>query len=173
MKKFIFLNFNGVLNSENYQARLQAVGKPGWDDYGMLFDPSAVANLKHILDAVPDVRVVVESSWKANGLDELRLMWAERGLPGTLYDVTPTHFCEELLTMDLSAPESIRKIEGLSKGKEIRAWLQRHAGPDCRHVIIDDMAEFDGHLRDHTVHTDPRVGITESDAMAVVKFLNS
>lgn len=173
MKKYIFLDFDGVLNTENYQARLQAVGKPGWDDYGMLFDPSAVANLKHILDAVPDVRVAVESSWKANGLDELRLMWAERGLPGTLYDVTPTLFCEELLTMDLSAPENIRKIEGLSKGKEIRAWLQRHAGPDCRYVIIDDMAEFEGDLQSHTVQTDPRVGITDSDAMAVVKFLKS
>lgn len=130
MNKLILIDFDGVLNTENYQAQLQAEGKPGWADYGMLFDPSAVANLKHIIDAVPDVRVVVESSWKANGLDELRLMWAERGLPGTLYDVTPTLFCEELLTMDLSAPENISKIEGLSKGKEIRAWLQRHVGPD-------------------------------------------
>ena len=58
--------------------------------------------MKRILDAVPDVRIVVESSWKVRGLDELRLMWAERGLPGTLYDVTPTIFFEELLTADLS-----------------------------------------------------------------------
>lgn len=169
MKKYIFLDFDGVLNTENYQARLQAVGKPGWDDYGMLFDPSAVANLKHILDAVPDVRVVVESSWKANGLDELRLMWAERGLPGTLYDVTPTLFCEELLTMDLSEPDNIRKIEGLVKDKEIRAWLRRHAGPDCLHVILDNMAEFDGDLRGHTVQTDSRVGITLGNYL--LKFL--
>ena len=91
----------------------------------MLFDPEAVANLKRILDAVPDVRIVVESSWKVRGLDELRLMWAERGLPGTLYDITPTIFCEELLTADLSDPDSIRKVEGLAKGKEIRAWLRR------------------------------------------------
>ena len=55
MNKLIFLGFDGVLNTKSYQTRLQAVGKPGWDDYGMLFDPSAVANLKHILDAVPDV----------------------------------------------------------------------------------------------------------------------
>ena len=55
MNKLIFLDFDGVLNTENYQARLQAIGKPGWDDYSMLFAPSAVANLKHILDAAPDV----------------------------------------------------------------------------------------------------------------------
>lgn len=91
--RIIFLDFDGVLNTENYQAQLRAEGKPGWDDFGMLFDPEAVANLQRILDAMTDVRIVVESSWKVNGLDELRLMWAERGLPGTLYDVTQTFFC--------------------------------------------------------------------------------
>lgn len=173
MKKYIFLDFDGVLNTENYQAQLRADGKPGWDDYGMLFDPAAVANLKRILDAAPEVRIVVESSWKVRGLDELRLMWAERGLPGALYDVTPTIFCEELLTADLSDPDSIRKVEGLAKGKEIRAWLRRHAVPECRYVILDDMAEFEGDLREHAIQTDPRVGITKSDAMVVVTFLKS
>ena len=91
--RIIFLDFDGVLNTENYQAQLRAEGKPGWDDFGMLFDPEAVANLLRILDAMTDVRIVVESSWKVNGLDKLRLMWAERGLPGTLYDVTQTFFC--------------------------------------------------------------------------------
>ena len=88
MNKYIFLDFDGVLNTENYLARIRADGKPGWHDYGMLFDPASVANLKRILDAAPDVRIVVGSSWKVRGLVELRLMWAERGLPGTLYDVT-------------------------------------------------------------------------------------
>lgn len=170
MNKYIFLDFDGVLNTENYQAQLRADGKPGWDDYGMLFDPAAVANLKRILDAVPDVRIVVESSWKVRGLDELRLMWAERGLPGTLYDVTPTIFCEELLTADLSDPDSIRKVEGLTKGKEIRAWLRRHAGLYCRYVILDDMAEFDTELCEHTIQVDPRQGIT--DSLEAVMLLN-
>ena len=171
MKKYIFLDFDGVLNTENYQAQLRADGKPGWDDYGMLFDPAAVANLKRIMDAVPDVRIVVESSWKVRGLDELRLMWAERGLPGTLYDITPTIFCEELLTADLSDPDSIRKVEGLAKGKEIRAWLRRHAGPECRYVILDDMAKFEGELRVHATTINPRVGITISDAMDTIECL--
>lgn len=107
----LFLDFDGVLNTENYQAYLQSEGKPGWDDFGMLFDSAAVTNLKRILDAMPDVRIVIESGWKVNGLDELRLMWAERGLPGILYDITPTFFCEELLTVDLSDPDNIRKVE--------------------------------------------------------------
>lgn len=161
------------MNTTKYQARFYAEGELGWDDYGQLFDPDAVANLEHILKTVPDVKIVVESSWKVNGLDELSLMWVERGLPGTLYDVTPTIFCEELLTVDLSDPDSIRKVEGLAKGREIRAWLRRYVGPDCRYVILDDMADFDGNLRGHAIQTDSRVGVTESDDMVVVTFLKS
>lgn len=170
--RILFLDFDGVLNTENYHTQLQAEGKSGWDDFCMLFDPAAVTNLKRILDAVPDVRIVVESSWKVNGLDELRLMWAERGLSGTLYDITSTFFCEELLTADLSVPDSVRKIDGIGKGREIRAWLRRHTGPNCRYVILDDMAEFDGELRDHAIRIDPWVGITESDAVEAVMILN-
>lgn len=170
--RIIFLDFDGVLNTKNYQAQLRAEGKPGWDDFGMLFDPEAVANLQRILDAVPDVRIVVESSWKVNGLDELRLMWAERGLPGSLYDVTPTFFCEVLLTLDLSDPDSILKVEGLGKGKEIRAWLRRHADPDCRYVILDDMAEFDCELCEHRIQINSKMGITKTDAKAAIKLLS-
>lgn len=48
MNKYIFLDFDGVLNTENYQTKLQSEGSPGWDDFGMFFDPEAVANLKRI-----------------------------------------------------------------------------------------------------------------------------
>lgn len=171
--RIIFLDFDGVMNTENYQARLRTEGKPGWDDFVTLFDPEAVANLNRILDAVPDARIVVESNWKVNGLDELRLMWAERGLPGALYDATPTFFCGELRTLDLSDPDSIQKVEGLNKGKEIRAWLRRHADSDCRYAILDDLAEFEGNLWGHTIHVNPQVGITESDAMAAVILLKT
>ena len=50
--RILFLDFDGVLNTENYQAQLRAEGKPGWDDFGSLFDPAAVANLKRILGMV-------------------------------------------------------------------------------------------------------------------------
>lgn len=64
-------------------------------------------------------------------------------------------FCEELLTADLSDLDRIRKAEGLAKGKEIRAWLRRHTGPDSQYVILDDMAEFEGELQEHAIIIDP------------------
>ena len=169
--KVLFLDFDGVLNTESYQDCLLSQGKPGWDDYGQLFDPRAVGNLKRILDAIPDVRIVVESSWKVNGLDELRLMWQERGLPGELYDATPDIFNEEFRTIDLSDPDNIRKVEGIGKGREISAWLSNHADQDCRYVILDDAAEFSGELASHHFLIGPDHGITQEDAVKVISYL--
>lgn len=171
MLKVMFLDFDGVLNTDSYQVFLRTHGKPGWDDYGQLFDPEAVANLKLILDTVPDVRIVVESSWKAQGLDELRLMWKERNLPGEIYDVTPDIFSEDLLTIDLSNPDNISKVEGLGKGREISAWLKKNGWQDCRYVILDDAASFSGELASHHILIGHDLGITREDAMKVITYL--
>lgn len=169
--KILFLDFDGVLNTDSYQVYLRAHGKAGWDDHGQLFDPEAVGNLKLILDAIPDVRIVVSSSWKIQGLDELRLMWKERGIPGELYDVIPDIYDEELLSIDLSDPDNISKVEGLGKGKEISTWLRKHGGQDSRYVILDDVAEFSGELASHHILIGPDLGITMEDAMKVISYL--
>lgn len=41
----IFLDFDGVLNTEQYQARLAVDGKSTKDAWGHLFDPLAVDSL--------------------------------------------------------------------------------------------------------------------------------
>ena len=43
MNKIIFLDIDGVLNTEYYQGVLRYKGKPWQDEYGALFDPKAVA----------------------------------------------------------------------------------------------------------------------------------
>ena len=46
MKKIIFLDFDGVLNTEYYQGLLQFQGKQQRDEYGAIFAPGAVKQLK-------------------------------------------------------------------------------------------------------------------------------
>ena len=169
--KILFLDFDGVLNTDSYQVYLRAHGKAGWDDHGQLFDPEAVGNLKLILDAIPDVRIVVSSSWKVHGLDELRQMWKERILPGELYDVTPDMLCEELLTLDLSDPNVMTKLEGLGKGREISDWLEQHTDGECRYAILDDVPEFSGGLAAHHVLVRPDTGITAAEVDKVIRLL--
>ena len=50
MKKIIFLDFDGVLNTEHYQNYLMYERKPWQDKHGALFDPEAVRQLKRIVD---------------------------------------------------------------------------------------------------------------------------
>ena len=62
MDRIIFLDFDGVLNTEKYQAELRGRRRSTVDTYGPLFDPEAVQNLQKILDTVPDAKIVIESS---------------------------------------------------------------------------------------------------------------
>ena len=89
MTKIIFLDFDGVLNTEYYQELLQFQSSPWQDEYGAFFDPNAVKQLKRIIDAT-DADIVVESSWKYLGLDAMKELWKVRNLPGKKNDITPS-----------------------------------------------------------------------------------
>ena len=108
MKKVIFLDFDGVLNTENYQAKLRSEGKPQWDDFGQVFDPEAVENLKMVLDAVPDTLLVINSSWKLEGHGKMKELWQTRGLPGKIHGVTPD-YVPDLLNIDLENYDNIEQ----------------------------------------------------------------
>ena len=63
MKKIIFLDFDGVLNTEHYQNYLMYQRQPWQDKHGAFFDPEAVRQLKRIVD-ITKADIVIESSWK-------------------------------------------------------------------------------------------------------------
>ena len=147
----IFLDFDGVLNTEQYQARLAVDGKPTKDAWGPLFAPGAVENLRRILEAT-DAAIVVSSSWRyAHSLDSLRMMWEVRGLPGEIFD-----------TLACGATY-------ISRGEEIECWLNKHGRPDF--VIIDDLDDFFPAQQPRYVETNPIVGITEADAQKAIEML--
>ena len=147
----VFLDFDGVLNTEQYQARLAVEGKPNKDAWGPLFDPRSVENLRRILDAT-DAGIVISSSWRyLHRLGSLRMMWEVRGLPGEIRD-----------TLACGATY-------ISRGEEIECWLERNERPD--YVIIDDLDDFSPAQRNHYVETNPIVGITEADAQKAIEIL--
>ena len=88
MRKVIFLDFDGVLNTEYYQWFLHNQGKPYFDEYGSCFAPSAVNQLKRIIDET-GADIVVESTWKYLGLEAMKELWQARNLPGRIIDITP------------------------------------------------------------------------------------
>ena len=152
MNKILFLDFDGVLNTEHYQGLLQYQGKPWQDEYGAFFDPKAVKQLKRIIDAT-DADIVVESSWKYLGLDAMNELWEVRNLPGTIIDITPS-------------------LLGKNKGVEIASWLSKYAKQDIRYVIIDDEYVILDSQLPHFILTNPYEGITEEQANRAISMLN-
>ncbi len=166
MNKILFLDIDGVLNTERQHDRCLEAGLAYVDNFGYAFDPVAVANLKKIVDET-GADIVISSSWKFWGLSTMQKLWASRGLPGKVIDITPNNASDELLlSIDLDMMEL-----PAGKGSEIKEWLST-SGQDVTHyAILDDVPDILPEQQSHFVQTDPRVGITEDDARRIAFIL--
>lgn len=172
-ERYLFLDFDGVLNTSSYQQHLREKGEKTSDGFGPLFDPEAVRNFGRILQDVPDARIVICSTWKDTlGIADLKLMWKERNLPGEVYSTTVSLLHDQLLFEDLSDPAAFAKMEGECKGREAICWLASNEVPDAPYVIIDDCTGFPASLQSHLVMTDPLYGLLDFDADKAIHILN-
>ena len=165
MKKIIFLDIDGVINTKEWHSKMTKDTPK--DEYGYAFDPIAVANLAHIIDKT-GADIVISSSWKFYGVPKLREMWKKRNLPGTILDITPNTISDEML---LNANLDEFQL-GVCRGNEIKEWLSRHEDIISNYVIIDDVDDMLSEQEDHVVLTESLIGITEWDAEKAIKILN-
>lgn len=152
----LFLDFDGVMVTDRYQAQLTATNSPLRDDYGAKFDPVCVENLRHIIDAT-DAGIVVTSTWKMDmGLEGIQQMWDARNLPGKVIGVTPD-------------------IDPIHRGDEVQAWLDANPGA-VRYAIIDDtpfLNFFNEEQLPHLFRVDERTGLDEKTVTKVIELLKS
>lgn len=163
-RKIIFLDFDGVLNTEHYQGLLRYQGEPWQDEHGAFFDPNAVKQLRRIIDAT-GADIVIESSWKYLGLDAMKELWKVRNLPGRVIDITPSSVSDEYLLKNLDTT----MIH--CKGMEIASWLSEQA-EDIRYTIIDDEYVILDSQLPHFILTNPYEGITEEQTNRAISILN-
>ena len=164
--KVIFLDIDGVLNTQDWHSRMTK--DTPRDEFGWAFDLVAVENLAHIIKET-GASIVISSSWKFLGLAKLREMWKIRNLPGIVLDITPNTISDELL---LNANLDEMKL-GVCRGNEIKEWLSKHKGEVSNYVIIDDFDDLLPEQDDHVVLTDTLIGITEFDAEKAITILNN
>lgn len=151
MVKHIFLDFDGVLNTEQYQAQLAIEGKPTKDEYGPLFDPKAVARLSEIIKAT-NAEIFVISSWgDVIGEDKIIEMWEKRGLPGKVHAVfVPDEKCDS-------------KANWIKRCIDWQIFLP--------YIILEDepifMPEQEGFIK-----VNPVTGISKEDAEISIDILN-
>lgn len=154
--KIIFLDFDGVMDTSYYDHILSKEGKPGNDEYGTVFAPYCVQNLKRIIDKT-GADIVVSSSWKyLMSYQDFLNMWNDRGLPGFVTDVTPN------------------PIDRRNRGDEIDAWIEE-CRTECQYVIIDDLEanNFNKHQIPHLLIVNTFFGLDEDTAERAIQILNA
>ena len=163
MKKVVFLDIDGVLNSnfwnENHQREISD---------GILIDESKVKMLCKLARDT-DAKIILHSGWKywfdsdlkplRREAENLRALLEKEGL--TIAGVTPDH-----------ATEEIRKSKKFSRVKagEILEWLAQHKDVE-RWVVLDDLDLHNTEIEKHQVRTDQRIGLTIEDVEKAERML--
>lgn len=164
MRKYIFLDFDGVLNTENNLKALREQGYPLSDKYGPYFDPTSVANLATTIEQTK-AEIVISSTWKIDGLDIMKKMWIERSLPGKVIDITPSDIFG-MKEIDFSNPDDF-----VGRGREIQQWIGQNGSTKDRYMILDDLDDMLQSQKPVFIQIDPRIGITEKDAQNAIEIL--
>lgn len=143
----IFLDFDGVLNSDHFYTRSRRAAEKGELDRGCV-------RLLNDLVARTGCKIVIISNWRhGESVPELRKIMVERGFeyPELVVGKTP----------DLG--------EDAIRGYEILAYIKSRKvrGP---FVVLDDTDDMDG-VEDCFVRTDPRKGLQKADVEQAIQIL--
>lgn len=173
MKKILFVDIDGVLNSQDWYDRRP---KTGWEDNpdGRWFDPAAVAHLKRVTDET-GAEVVVSSSWKMRGLQGCIELWKEQQLPGKVLDITPY-----LMHKDFNVPRGCEILKWLKDyGLDRNFFSAERQKEDCdkagifNYAIIDDDPDMLYTQKDHFVQTTFKEGMLDHHSDALIEILNT
>ena len=134
--KVIFLDIDGVLNSDKYWESIKSYEKE-LTEMQREIDSECLNNLKKIVN-ITKAKIVITSSWKKTNrkYEEFKKYMIQNGI--SIYDKTPN-----------SLQSSV------NRGEEIRTWLEEHKGEVDNFIIIDDEIYPDfNELEERLVKTD-------------------
>jgi hypothetical protein len=131
------------------------------DEYGEKFDPICVGQLERIIEST-GADIVLSSRWRKDGFSRNLAMWEFRKMPGKLIGATP--FKEPMGWGQWGDPE-------LTRGEEIKKWMEVNGYPD-RYVIIDDDPNMLDWQKPYCVETKYSEGLTEELADKAIEILN-
>lgn len=156
--KVIFLDIDGVLNNVRSNTFGELWNESGWDH-------ACIANLIATLDSTK-AKIVISSTWRLLfSKEELEAMFLKRfGFELPIIGRTPT-------PKEFDRVRFSEVVEGVSRGKEIQVWLDRHPEVE-RFVILDDDSDMLESQLPFFVQTDFENGLTWADARVAINILN-
>ena len=151
-RKIVFLDIDGVLNSDAYADYMLTEENIDIFNEDML-DERAIVQLKKIVEAT-DAEIVLSSSWRwyKDTRDTVHYQLRAKGID--FVDTTPQE-------IDVT----------MSRGAEIKLWLDDH--PEVKQFVIldDDDLRIKEYLPNH-VKTTFKYGLTREKAAEAIKILN-
>lgn len=162
--KVLFLDFDGVLNSEQskvfwqnlkdqaaFEEQMKTSSGGILEQIAMEFCPIALSNMEELLRRNKDLKIVISSSWRsARSVEELK----------------------ELFKSKLISEAIIDKTESFSntRGEEIQKWLSEHSEV-TNYVIVDDDRNMLESQKENFVNTSPLHGFQYGDFLWAERIL--
>ena len=173
--KIIFLDIDGVLNSEKwYKERFDKNLYPNLEGYPLCeFDPLAIEQLNVLTDKT-NAKIVISSTWRiGRTIDELKNIFNKVGIKGEIIGVTP-HL-------------TFNDGWGVDRGNEIKRWIDLNCirwwdkmfsekDKDIileSYVILDDDGDMLLEQKDNFVKTSWGDGFTALHTRKAIKILNT
>ncbi len=149
--KILFLDFDGVLNSDKYVRNC--------GHFGVIIDPSRMELLKKIINET-DAKIVLSTSWR----EHWSSMPDRCDETGTLINNIFKRYGLEIFdkTPDLN----------FKREEEIKAWLNDYPLTENFVVFDDEFLDATGFLKGHFIKTSNlRDGLDEENVCEAVKIL--
>ena len=173
LHRFLFLDIDGVLSTIQHSEYLIDHNEDESDEDGAIFDPEAIANLAYIINKVPDVKIVISSSWRFKGMELMNRLWEKRALPGKIYSFTPA--LEHICFKDIGQKTSSHSVfpQGI-KALEIDEWLRQNVKKSdlYYYAILDDYKNYLTVQTYNAAFCDAFNGLTRSVAEKVIEILH-
>lgn len=150
--KIVFLDFDGVLNSEKYVR--------GCKEYGVIIDPARIILLKQLIDAT-DAKIVLSTAWREHwDQDDKKCDTVGRRI-NDLFKQYRLHIFDKIPSL------------GCCREDEIAAWLRNHT-PVKNFVVLDDRFLSSPLLLGHFIKTSNyRNGLEEADVKKSIEILEN
>jgi len=158
MNKYIFLDIDGVLNSEEWYEERAHVKYPQSE-----FCPKNIELLNDLIEKT-GAEVIISSCWRiGETVENLQGIMESCGFKHTIKDFTPV----------LSFGKGWNSVP---RGAEIQEWLWKNAEYDyhqtVRYVIIDDDGDMLLDQAENFFQTDRRCGLSVTIVYKAARFLN-
>lgn len=150
MRKIIFLDVDGVLNSEEFSRWLWDNHEKKYRGYEML-DQRAILCLQDIV-FITGAEIVLSSSWRISSLRTKQLK-------------------EQLLPYGLEIIDRTISDARGERGDEIKEWLSRN--PDVSHYVILDDDNDMSDIKDHLIQTTFYKGLLPEHAVKAIEMLTT